>query len=64
MESAGSNNTVANDVLHLGAQSKLSPEEIAKAIAHHNRHHGSGQPQSATATAGGGKKQPGRKAGK
>jgi hypothetical protein len=63
MESAGTNNTVANDVLHLGAQSKLSPEEIAKAIAHHNRHHGGGQSQSAMATAGG-KKQAGRKSGK
>ena len=30
---------VANDVLHIPSQTKLSPEEFAKAVAHHNRHH-------------------------
>jgi hypothetical protein len=30
---------VPSDVLHSSNQSKLSPEEIAKAVARHNRHH-------------------------
>jgi hypothetical protein len=30
---------VASDVLHSSNHSKLSPEEIAKAVARHNRHH-------------------------
>jgi threonine aldolase len=29
----------ASDVLHSSNHSKLSPEEIAKAMARHNRHH-------------------------
>jgi hypothetical protein len=40
---------VANDVLHLGSESKLSAEAIAKAIAHHNRHHHGDQPEQAAA---------------
>jgi hypothetical protein len=56
METAGSNNSIENDVLHLGSQSKLSPEEIAKALAHHNRHHSGDQPQQAAAKTSGGKK--------
>jgi hypothetical protein len=40
--------SVSNDVLHLGG-SKLSPEEVAKALAHHNRHHHGDQPQQAAA---------------
>jgi hypothetical protein len=47
--------TIEGDVLHLGG-SKLTPEEIAKALAHHNRHHKGDQPQQAAAKAGGGKK--------
>lgn len=31
--------SVTEDVLHIPAQSKLTPEEIAKAVAHHNKHH-------------------------
>jgi hypothetical protein len=31
--------SVGSDVLHIPATSKLSPEAIAKALAHHNRHH-------------------------
>lgn len=54
MESTESNKPIADDVLHLGSQSKLSPEEIAKALAHHNRHHGGGEAPKAEA---GGKKQ-------
>jgi threonine aldolase len=33
------NTNVASDVLHSSNPSKLSPEEIAKAVARHNRHH-------------------------
>ena len=38
---------IESDVLHIESKSKLSAEEIAKAIAHHNRHHGGDQPQQA-----------------
>ena len=30
---------ITNDVLHSDNPTKLTPEEIAKAVAHHNRHH-------------------------
>jgi len=33
------NSNLANDVLHAGSHSGLSAEEIAKAVARHNRHH-------------------------
>jgi hypothetical protein len=49
MEAPKSDPAIANDVLHLGSPTKLSPEEIAKALAHHNRHHGGDQPQQAAA---------------
>jgi hypothetical protein len=32
-------NNIANDVLHIESQTKLSPEEIAKAQQRHNRKH-------------------------
>lgn len=35
----------SNDVLHIPPQSKLTPEEVAKAVAHHNRHHTSDKQQ-------------------
>lgn len=35
---------VSSDVLHIPAASKLSAEEVAKALAHHKRHHHDGQP--------------------
>jgi hypothetical protein len=44
MDSAKPTVAPADDVLHIDAQSKLSPEEIAKALAHHNRHHHGEQP--------------------
>lgn len=31
--------SITEDVLHIPAQTKLTPEEIAKAVAHHNKHH-------------------------
>jgi hypothetical protein len=55
MEPIGSDKSIEGDVLHLGG-SKLTPEEIAKALAHHKRHHSGDQPQQAAAKAGGGKK--------
>jgi hypothetical protein len=30
--------SVSDDVLHIPAVSKMTPEEIAKAVAHHNKH--------------------------
>jgi hypothetical protein len=56
METVKTDPAITNDVLHLGSQSKLSPEEIAKALAHHNRHHGGNAPQEAAANTGAGKK--------
>lgn len=55
MEPTKNDPTIANDVLHLGG-SKLTPEEIAKAMAHHNKRHHGDQPQQAAAKATGGKK--------
>jgi len=52
MEATKSDPAIANDVLHLGSGSKLSPEEIAKALAHHKRHHSGDQPAQAAAKAG------------
>jgi hypothetical protein len=56
MEATKTDPAISNDVLHLGSGSKLSPEEIAKALAHHNRHHSVDREQQAAAKAGGAKK--------
>jgi hypothetical protein len=56
MGTAGSNQSIQDDVLHLGSATKLTAEEIAKAVAHHKRHHSGDQPAQAAAKAGGGKK--------
>jgi hypothetical protein len=56
MEPSKTDSSIANDVLHLGSSSKLSPEEIAKALAHHKRHHSGDQPGQAAAKTSGGKK--------
>ena len=56
MESAASNTAITDDVLHLGSPTKLSDEDIAKAVAHHNRHHSGDQPQQAAAKNAQGKK--------
>ncbi len=64
MDTTQSGNPIANDVLHLGSPSHLSPEEIAKAIAHHKRHHSGDQPQQAAAKVTGSNKHTGRKPGK
>jgi hypothetical protein len=39
MEQNKSESAIASDVLHSENHSRLTPEEIAKAVAHHNRHH-------------------------
>ena len=56
METTGPDKSIENDVLHLGSGTKLSPEEIAKALRHHKQHHGGEQPQTAPAKGGAGKK--------
>jgi len=47
-----SDSAIKNDVLHPENHQKLTPEEIAKAIAHHNRHHKGDQKQDASKKAG------------
>jgi hypothetical protein len=64
METTVSNSSVKDDVLHLGSATKLSDEDIAKAVAHHNRHHGGDKPQDSAAQAAAGKKPQARKPGK
>jgi hypothetical protein len=61
MEPTKTDPTIENDVLHLGSPSTLSAEEIAKALAHHKRHHSGDQPQQAAAKLAGGKKGKGGK---
>ena len=61
MEPTKTDPTIENDVLHLGSPSKLSAEEIAKALAHHKRHHSGDQPQQSAAKLAGGKKGKGGK---
>jgi hypothetical protein len=56
METAKSDTSIVNDVLHLGSQSKLTPEQIAKAVAHHDRHHASSPREAAAVRPGAGKK--------
>ena len=64
MDTTKPENPIADDVLHLGSPSHLTPEEIAKAVAHHNRHHSGDQPEQAAAKVAGGNKPAGRKQGK
>jgi hypothetical protein len=64
MESAASNTAITDDVLHLGSPTKLSDEDIAKAVAHHNKHHAGDKTQEAAAQAATGKKPQARKASK
>ena len=56
MEPATTNNPITDDVLHLGSQTKLSAEAIAKAVAHHKKHHSGDQPEKAAMHAAGTKK--------
>jgi len=56
MEQSKSDPSIANDVLHSDNHSKLTPEEIAKAVAHHQKHHPEERQQN-PAKGGQGKKQ-------
>jgi hypothetical protein len=56
MEQNQNDNSIASDVLHNEDHSKLTPEEIAKALAHHKKRHG-GDPQQGASE----KKQQGKK---
>ncbi len=61
MEENISDSAIKSDVLHSEDHSKLTPEEIAKAVAHHNRHHKGDQQEPAPMKGGSGKKQAGGK---
>lgn len=56
MNTNEANTSVENDVLHGDGHSKLTAEEIAKAMAHHKKHHHDDQPQGGKAKTGSGKK--------
>ena len=56
MEQSKSDPSIANDVLHSDNHSKLTPQEIAKAVAHHQKHHPEERQQN-PAKGGQGKKQ-------
>ena len=64
MDTTNPDTSVTDDVLHLGSPTKLSDEAIAKALAHHNRHHGGDKTQDAAAQPATGKKPQARKPGK
>jgi len=59
MQPTTADTSIANDVLHNPEHSRLSPEEIAKAVAHHKRHHSSEREAQQSAKPPQGKKQPG-----
>jgi hypothetical protein len=58
METKKPDPAIENDVLHNEDHSKLTPEEVAKAIAHHNKKHKGDASQNAQK-----KDQPGKKQG-
>lgn len=57
MDKNQSSPSIADDVLHNPEHSRLTPEEIAKAIAHHKKNHPDGNPQNSSPKQGAGKKQ-------
>jgi hypothetical protein len=57
MDKNQSSPSIADDVLHNPEHSRLTPEEIAKAIAHHKKNHPNGNPQNSSPKQGDGKKQ-------
>lgn len=62
MQPNQTDSSIANDVLHNPEHSKLTQEEINKALAHHNkRHHPDAQQSSAMPRQGQAKKQSGAK---
>jgi hypothetical protein len=56
MEPNPSKSAIENDVLHFENHSPLSAEAIAKAIAHHKKHHAGEQKMEAPSKSGSGKK--------
>jgi hypothetical protein len=46
-----SETSISDDVLHIPNTSKLTPEEVSKAVAHHNKHHSKDKLQSVAQTA-------------
>jgi hypothetical protein len=61
MEESKSDANIKNDVLHSDNHSRLTPEEIAKAVAHHNRHHKGDNKENAPKKSGSTKQQVGEK---
>jgi hypothetical protein len=61
-QSTPTSQSIQDDVLHSTGHTQLSQEEIAKAVAHHNRHH----PKDKVETSGksGGKSPGGTKKGR
>jgi hypothetical protein len=51
MDATSTKTALQSDVLHFENHSKLSPEEIAKAVARHNHHHPKHQTEDASAKA-------------
>jgi hypothetical protein len=49
--------SIADDVLHNPDHSRLTPEEIAKAVAHHKKNHPDGNQQNHSPKQGAQKKQ-------
>jgi hypothetical protein len=60
MEPTTPRNPITDDVLHLGSPTKLSAAEIAKALAHHKKHHSGDQPDKAAMHAAGKKGKTGK----
>jgi len=46
-----SETSISDDVLHIPNTSKLTPEQISKAVAHHNKHHSKDKPLRFSQTA-------------
>lgn len=60
MEQNQTSSSITNDVLHNPEHSKLTSEEIAKAVAHHKKHHPEGKQQNPAPKQDAGKKQGGK----
>lgn len=60
MEQNQDRSSIANDVLHNPEHSKLTSEEIAKAVAHHKKHHPEGTQQNPQPKQSAAKKQGGK----
>jgi hypothetical protein len=60
MEKNPSSPSIEDDVLHNPDHSRLTPEEIAKAIAHHKKNHPEGSQQNPSPKQNSEKKQGGK----